>query len=282
MTYRDAVHKINSLLRFGMKPGLERIQALLDRMGNPQKQLKFVHVAGTNGKGSACALLSSVLREAGYRTGLFTSPYITDFRERFQINGEDVSDEQFLNAFLKVEKAAKEYEAEGMNEEEARETAKQNLIMTTLPKLPESGDLSESDPVLIDMKAMGGVNGYAVSAYTKAPNACLAFIDFATSYEMVTRRSEMLGIAPARGDAAESAGDVSEKIYANLENGNVVLMPSISEVSQIWTPAQTFFTDLAKDAFRSGSGKKYQDLPALKSGLEQVDTQIHDAIYTLK
>lgn len=176
----------------------------------------------------------------------------------------------------------KEYEAEGMNEEEARETAKQNLIMTTLPKLPESGDLSESDPVLIDMKAMGGVNGYAVSAYTKAPNACLAFIDFATSYEMVTRRSEMLGIAPARGDAAESAGDVSEKIYANLENGNVVLMPSISEVSQIWTPAQTFFTDLAKDAFRSGSGKKYQDLPALKSGLEQMDTQIHDAIYTLK
>jgi len=176
----------------------------------------------------------------------------------------------------------KEYEAEGMNEEEARETAKQNLIMTTLPKLPESGDLSESDPVLIDMKAMGGVNGYAVSAYTKAPNACLAFIDFATSYEMVTRRSEMLGIAPARGDAAESAGDVSEKIYANLENGNVVLMPSISEVSQIWTPAQTFFTDLAKDAFRSGSEKKYQDLPALKSGLEQVDTQIHDAIYTLK
>ena len=73
-----------------------------------------------------------------------------------------------------------------------------------------------------------------------------------------------------------------DKIYANLENGNVVLMPSISEVSQIWTPAQTFFTDLAKDAFRSGSEKKYQDLPALKSGLEQMDTQIHDAIYTLK
>ena len=66
---------------------------LLDRMGNPQKQLKFVHVAGTNGKGSACALLSSVLREAGYRTGLFTSPYITDFRERFQINGEEIPEE---------------------------------------------------------------------------------------------------------------------------------------------------------------------------------------------
>ena len=105
----------------------------------------------------------------------------------------------------------KEYEAEGMTAEAAGEAAEQNLIMTTLPKLPESGDLSESDPVLIDMKAMGGVNGYAVSAYTKAPNACLAFIDFATSYEMVTRRSEMLGIAPARGDAAESAGTYRRK-----------------------------------------------------------------------
>ena len=282
MNYTEAVDYIETIPKFTVKHPPEHTRELLSRLGNPQEGIKIIHVAGTNGKGSVCAYLNAMLLAGGKKTGLFTSPHLVRINERFQINGEDVSDEQFLDAFLKVEKAAKEYEAEGMNEEEARETAKQNLIMTTLPKLPESGDLSESDPVLIDMKAMGGVNGYAVSAYTKAPNACLAFIDFATSYEMVTRRSEMLGIAPARGDAAESAGDVSEKIYANLENGNVVLMPSISEVSQIWTPAQTFFTDLAKDAFRSGSEKKYQDLPALKSGLEQVDTQIHDAIYTLK
>ena len=282
MNYTEAVDYIETIPKFTVKHPPEHTRELLSRLGNPQEGIKIIHVAGTNGKGSVCAYLNAMLLAGGKKTGLFTSPHLVRINERFQINGEDVSDEQFLDAFLKVEKAAKEYEAEGMNEEEARETAKQNLIMTTLPKLPESGDLSESDPVLIDMKAMGGVNGYAVSAYTKAPSACLAFIDFATSYEMVTRRSEMLGIAPARGDAAESAGDVSEKIYANLENGNVVLMPSISEVSQIWTPAQTFFTDLAKDAFRSGSEKKYQDLPALKSGLEQVDTQIHDAIYTLK
>ena len=74
MTYRDAVYKINSLLRFGMKPGLERIQALLDRMGNPQKQLKFVHVAGTNGKGSVCSFISNTLKEQGYKVGLYTSP----------------------------------------------------------------------------------------------------------------------------------------------------------------------------------------------------------------
>ncbi len=88
MTYEEAQSKIASLLRFGSKPGLERISRLLELLGNPQDQLKFVHVAGTNGKGSTCALISSVLRKSGYRTGLFISPYVTDFCERMQINGE--------------------------------------------------------------------------------------------------------------------------------------------------------------------------------------------------
>ena len=99
---------------------------------------------------------------------------------------------------------------------------------------------------------------------------------------MVAKRSEMLGIAPAREDAAEAAGGIAQMLYANLENGTTVLMPSVQEVSQIWTPAQTFFTDLAKDAFREEDEKKYTDLPSLKEGLEQVDTQIYDAIFTLK
>ena len=142
--------------------------------------------------------------------------------------------------------------------------------------------VSETDPALIDSKSMGGINGYAISAYTKAPNACLAFVDFATSYEMMVTRSEMLGIAPAREDAAEAVGGTSELLYTNLENGNIILMPSIKEVAQIWTPAQTFFTDLAKDAFRTEDEKKYTDLSSLKEGLEQVDTQIYDAIFTLK
>lgn len=175
-----------------------------------------------------------------------------------------------------------EYEREGMTAEEAKQAAQDNLVMTTLPMLPESGDLTEEDPVLVDSKAMGGINGYAVSAYTKAPNACLAFVDFATSYDMMVKRSEMLGIAPARDDAAQTAGGTSELLYENLKSGNVVLMPSITEVAQIWTPAQTFFTDLAKDAFRSDSEKKYTDLASMKEGLEQVDTQIYDAIFTLK
>lgn len=175
-----------------------------------------------------------------------------------------------------------EYEAQGMSNAEAEALAKENLVMTTLPKLPADGDLTSEEAELVDTKAMGGVNGYAISAYTKSPNACLAFIDFATSYEMIMKRSELLGIAPAREDAAEASGGVSALLFDNLANGNVVLMPSIKEVAQIWTPAQTFFTDLAKDAFRLENEKKYTDLASLKSGLEQVDSQIYDAIFTLK
>ena len=87
----EYIHKIKWL---GSKPGLSRTRELLGLMGNPQKELKFVHVAGTNGKGSVCAYISSVLQEAGYKTGLYTSPYINRFNERMQINGKSITDEE--------------------------------------------------------------------------------------------------------------------------------------------------------------------------------------------
>lgn len=96
-----------------MKHPPEHTRELLSRLGNPQEGIKIIHVAGTNGKGSVCAYLNAMLLAGGKKTGLFTSPHLVRINERFQINGEDVSDEQFLDAFLKVEKAAKEYEAEG-------------------------------------------------------------------------------------------------------------------------------------------------------------------------
>ena len=96
-----------------MKHPPEHTRELLSRLGNAQEGIKIIHVAGTNGKGSVCAYLNAMLLAGGKKTGLFTSPHLVRINERFQINGEDVSDEQFLDAFLKVEKAAKEYEAEG-------------------------------------------------------------------------------------------------------------------------------------------------------------------------
>ena len=98
MTYEKAIEKIHSLLTLGSRPGLDRILQLLERMGNPQEKLKYIHIAGTNGKGSTCAMLSSMLVAAGYKTGLFISPYITDFRERIQINNCMVSKQELADA----------------------------------------------------------------------------------------------------------------------------------------------------------------------------------------
>lgn len=113
MNYTEAVDYIETIPKFTVKHPPEHTRELLSRLGNPQERIKIIHVAGTNGKGSVCAYLNAMLLAGGKKTGLFTSPHLVRINERFQINGEDVSDEQFLDAFLKVEKAAKEYEAEG-------------------------------------------------------------------------------------------------------------------------------------------------------------------------
>ncbi len=94
MTYDEALAYIHSVCWKGSRPGLERITELCRRLGDPQKKLKFIHVTGTNGKGSTCSMLDSILRAAGYKTGLFTSPYVKFFNERMQVGGQNVSDER--------------------------------------------------------------------------------------------------------------------------------------------------------------------------------------------
>ena len=113
MTYEEALQKINSRLRFGIKPGLERIEALCKKLGDPQKKPRFVHVAGTNGKGTTCTLIASVLTAAGYRTGLYTSPYVLDFRERFRIDGEMIPEAELIEEVKRVSPVADELEAAG-------------------------------------------------------------------------------------------------------------------------------------------------------------------------
>ena len=93
MTLDEALHYIHAVCWKGSKPGLERISALLDLLGHPERKCKFVHVAGTNGKGSTCAMLASIFQAAGYKTGLYTSPYIVQFGERIQVNGQMIPDE---------------------------------------------------------------------------------------------------------------------------------------------------------------------------------------------
>lgn len=102
MNYTEARAYIDKTERFGIKPGLERITKMLAYLGNPQDKLKFVHVAGTNGKGSVSTMIASILACEGYRTGLFTSPYVLDFRERFMINGNMITEEEFAEIMTRI------------------------------------------------------------------------------------------------------------------------------------------------------------------------------------
>ena len=101
-TYEKAAAYIEEIPKFTTKNKLEHTRKCLDMLGSPDKNRKMIHVAGTNGKGSVCAFLSTMLEEGGYRCGLFTSPHLMKINERFQINEQMVSDEKFLEAFLKV------------------------------------------------------------------------------------------------------------------------------------------------------------------------------------
>ena len=106
MNYQEALNYINGVEFFGSKPGLERIGELLEKLGNPQKGMKFIHVAGTNGKGSCAAMTASVLKAAGYKTGLYTSPYLYRFNERMQLNGKQIDDEVLAELVTLVQPAA--------------------------------------------------------------------------------------------------------------------------------------------------------------------------------
>ena len=94
MTYEEALSYIHSICWKGSKLGLDRTRELLGKLNDPQKELKFIHIAGTNGKGSTAAMLSSILEEAGYRVGLYTSPFINRFNERMQVNHQPIPDEE--------------------------------------------------------------------------------------------------------------------------------------------------------------------------------------------
>ena len=113
MTYEEAVAYIDETPKFTKKNSLEHTKECLRRLGSPQDKFKVIHVAGTNGKGSTCAFLTSILREAGYSCGLFTSPHLVEINERFQINEVNIDNDTFLKAFHKVKALADELVAEG-------------------------------------------------------------------------------------------------------------------------------------------------------------------------
>ena len=175
------------------------------------------------------------------------------------------------------------------------EEATADLKMITVPRLPASGDLTadkwedtvlQQDTLTVETKMMGGINGYGISAYTKCPNASLAFVEFATAYEQVVLRNRYLGVAPARADAAATISETDPTVgilFDRLDKGYISIMPAITEIGQLWTPAESFLIDLSTDPYREERGEEllFTTDEAIQAGLERLCTQIRDAIETL-
>ncbi|NME83246.1 folylpolyglutamate synthase/dihydrofolate synthase family protein [Clostridium sp. SM-530-WT-3G] len=113
MIYEEAMKYISSIGKFGSNYGLKRTFRLLELLGNPDKKLKLIHVAGTNGKGSTTAMITKVLRGMGYKVGMYTSPYIEEFEERIQINGENIPKEKLVSLLVEVKEAVEKVIKEG-------------------------------------------------------------------------------------------------------------------------------------------------------------------------
>ena len=114
MNYREAMEYMEELQQYGTVMGLETMRELCMRLGNPQDDLKFVHIAGTNGKGSVLAYVSTVLNAAGYRVGRYISPTVKDYRERFQVDGKMITQSALCNNLRQVQEAAEAMTAEGL------------------------------------------------------------------------------------------------------------------------------------------------------------------------
>ena len=113
MTYKEAIDFLESLAGFGIRPGLQRITRLLGILDNPQNKYKTIHVTGTNGKGSVCAMLSQILTTANIKTGLFTSPHLVSYRERIRINNEDINEADFANLVVEMKSCIDKMISEG-------------------------------------------------------------------------------------------------------------------------------------------------------------------------
>ena len=109
-TYEEAVAWIHGRLRLGIKPGLKRMEWMMEQLGHPERRVRAVHIGGTNGKGSTVAYLRSILQAAGYSVGTFTSPYVEQFNERISINGQPIRDEEIVELVQTIKPLADELE----------------------------------------------------------------------------------------------------------------------------------------------------------------------------
>lgn len=198
---------IRDSLKFGSILGLERIEKLLERMGNPQDRLKYIHVGGTNGKGSTVTFISSILIEAGYRVGIYTSPSIHNFNERIRINDREIADEDIASLITMIKGKVDEMVSDG--EENPTE-----FEITTAMAFQYFHD-QDCDFVLLEVGLGGRLDSTNIIKETEV--SVITTIDY--------DHMEILGDTLAK-IAAEKAGIIKE-------DGDVVLYPQAEEADKV-------------------------------------------------
>ncbi|MFC1559740.1 bifunctional folylpolyglutamate synthase/dihydrofolate synthase [Candidatus Margulisiibacteriota bacterium] len=189
MNYLQSIEYLESFKRFGIHLGLGRIRNLLSSLGNPHKKFKSIHIAGTNGKGSVCAILSSILNAEGYKVGLYTSPHLVDYTERIRIKEKDIDQKRFAKAVDAVKKAVNRSHIKGLTEFELL-TAVAFLIFA-----------QEKVDVAVVETGMGG--------RLDATNVVVPLASVVTNVEL--EHTEILGKTVAR-IAKEKAGIIKRKV----------------------------------------------------------------------
>lgn len=164
-------------------------------------------------------------------------------------------------------------------DEEVDAYVRENLVKTKVPALPVSGDLTDREGETKEMTVMGGIHGYAISAYTKSSNAALAFLEFASSEKWVQRRCELLGIVPARADVVQVQGGVAADVYDDLLADRIYIMPGERAMTQVWASLGSLLRFIAEDGLQNGTA--YDTDEKLAAALQDLDAEIYKAIHTL-
>ena len=265
MDYKEALDYIHGTMKFGVKLGLQNIEKLLGFMGNPHKKLKYVHVGGTNGKGSTVAFISSILMESGYRVGIYTSPYLQRFTERIRINDKEIPQSELaqITCFVK-ENVKKHIEAGG-----AHPTEFEIVTAIAFQYFFEN----ECDIVVLEV----GLGGRFDS--TNIIDSPLVSVITTISYDHMN----------ILGDSLEKIAFEKAGIIKN--NGDVVLYPQDEEVEKVFLNVcgernavlhkVSFDSIRIEDAGIDGQTFSWMDHKGLKISLLG-DHQVKNSIVALK
>lgn len=230
MNCKDAIAYIHSLEKFGIRPGLERIRTLCDYLGNPQDALRVIHVAGTNGKGSVSTMLASIFRQAGLNVGLYTSPYVIDFRERIQLNGRMIEHAELAGCVTAVKAGIDALNAQGIEITEFEAVTAAAFLFFAQMKC---------DLVVLET-GLGG--RFDATNVIKAPFASVIMsisLDHTailgdTLEKVAFEKCGIIkygGVTVTYPEQDNSALAVIEKACA--DNGNELIMPDLSELSVV-------------------------------------------------